>query len=185
MGDKVRARHIAQKVGAPLVPGTLDPVDDGDAVIALLESTGCLSRSRLHSAVAEAWKVAREMNEIPELFESATREAVAAFGRGECFVERYLDVPRHVETQCLADSHGKVVVVSTRDCPSAPSPEVGRGAGTLPPLNRPNAFYFRIQGDPRRSRLCGDGTGEFLVGQDGTTSFLGGQHLAPGRAPGV
>ncbi|HXD27056.1 MAG TPA: biotin carboxylase N-terminal domain-containing protein, partial [Propionibacteriaceae bacterium] len=117
LGDKVRARHIAQKVGAPLVPGTPDPVEDADAVIAFATEFGLpIAIKAAFGGGGRGLKVAREMREIPELFESATREAVTAFGRGECFVERYLDKPRHVETQCLADSHGNVVVISTRDC---------------------------------------------------------------------
>ena len=117
LGDKVQARHIAQQVGAPLVPGTADPVPDAAAVVAFAEEHGLpIAIKAAYGGGGRGLKVAREMGEIPAQFESATREAVAAFGRGECFVERYLDKPRHVETQCLADRHGNVVVVSTRDC---------------------------------------------------------------------
>ena len=117
LGDKVKARHIAQQVGAPLVPGTADPVADADAVVAFAEEHGLpVAIKAAYGGGGRGLKVARELGEIPALFESATREAVTAFGRGECFVERYLDRPRHVETQCLADTHGNVVVVSTRDC---------------------------------------------------------------------
>ena len=118
LGDKVQARHIAREVGAPLTPGTADPVAGaGGGRGVRRASTACPSRSRPRSAAAgAACKVARTQEEIPDLYESAVREAVAAFGRGECFVERYLDRPRHVETQCLADAHGNVVIVSTRDC---------------------------------------------------------------------
>ena len=118
LGDKVQARHIAEKVGAPLVAGTQDPVDGRRRGRSRSrESTASRSRSRRPSAAAGAgsrWPARR--SEVAELYESAVREAVTAFGRGECFVERYLDKPRHVETQCLADQHGNVVVVSTRDC---------------------------------------------------------------------
>ncbi|MET0693721.1 MAG: biotin carboxylase N-terminal domain-containing protein, partial [Propionibacteriaceae bacterium] len=117
LGDKVKARHIAQKVGAPLVPGTADPVADADEVIAFAEEHGLpIAIKAAFGGGGRGLKVARELGEIKDMFESAVREAVSAFGRGECFVERYLDQPRHVETQCLADSHGNVVVISTRDC---------------------------------------------------------------------
>src|SRR5690349_19381024 len=117
LGDKVKARHIAEKVGAPQVPGTPNPVADATEVVAFAEEYGLpIAIKAAYGGGGRGMKVARTMEEIPELFESATREAVSAFGRGECFVERYLDKPRHVETQCLADAHGNVVVVSTRDC---------------------------------------------------------------------
>jgi acetyl-CoA/propionyl-CoA carboxylase, biotin carboxylase, biotin carboxyl carrier protein len=175
LGDKVQARHIAQKVGAPLVPGTPDPVENADAVIAFANEHGLpIAIKAAFGGGGRGLKVAREMSEIPELFESATREAVAAFGRGECFVERYLDRPRHVETQCLADSQGNVVVVSTRDCSlqrrhqklveEAPAPflsdeQVGR-------------LYSASKAILAEAGYVGAGTCEFLVGQDGTISFL-------------
>ena len=117
LGDKVKARHIAAKAGAPLVPGTPDPVEGADEVVAFAKEHGLpVAIKAAYGGGGRGLKVARTIEEIPELFDSAVREAVAAFGRGECFVERYLDKPRHVETQCLADQHGNVVVVSTRDC---------------------------------------------------------------------
>jgi acetyl-CoA/propionyl-CoA carboxylase, biotin carboxylase, biotin carboxyl carrier protein len=175
LGDKVRARHIAQKVGAPLVPGTPDPVDDADAVIAFATEHGLpIAIKAAFGGGGRGLKVAREMNEIPELFESATREAVAAFGRGECFVERYLDKPRHVETQCLADSHGNVVVVSTRDCSlqrrhqklveEAPAPFLS--------AEQTERLYSSSKAILAEAGYVGAGTCEFLVGQDGTISFL-------------
>jgi acetyl-CoA/propionyl-CoA carboxylase, biotin carboxylase, biotin carboxyl carrier protein len=175
LGDKVRARHIAQKVGAPLVPGTPGPVADADAVIAFAQEYGLpIAIKAAFGGGGRGLKVAREMNEIPELFESATREAVTAFGRGECFVERYLDKPRHVETQCLADSHGKVVVVSTRDCSlqrrhqklveEAPAP-------FLSPAQM-ERLYSSSKAILAEAGYVGAGTCEFLVGQDGTISFL-------------
>jgi acetyl-CoA/propionyl-CoA carboxylase biotin carboxyl carrier protein len=175
LGDKVRARHIAQKVGAPLVPGTQDPVDDADAVIAFATEHGLpIAIKAAFGGGGRGLKVAREMNEIPELFESATREAVAAFGRGECFVERYLDKPRHVETQCLADSHGNVVVVSTRDCSlqrrhqklveEAPAPFLS--------AEQTERLYSSSKAILAEAGYVGAGTCEFLVGQDGTISFL-------------
>src|SRR5689334_9434654 len=117
LGDKVKARHIAEKVGAPLVAGTKDPVENADEVVAFAEEHGLpIAIKAAFGGGGRGLKVARTMEEVADLFESAVREAVSAFGRGECFVEKYLDKPRHVETQCLADQHGNVVVVSTRDC---------------------------------------------------------------------
>jgi acetyl-CoA/propionyl-CoA carboxylase biotin carboxyl carrier protein len=175
LGDKVRARHIAERVGAPLVPGTSDPVADASEVVAFAEEHGLpIAIKAAFGGGGRGLKVAREMGEIPELFESATREAVTAFGRGECFVERYLDKPRHVETQCLADQHGNVVVVSTRDCSlqrrhqklveEAPAPFL-----TDDQRSRLYAASKAILGE---AGYVGAGTCEFLVGQDGTISFL-------------
>ncbi|HET8915379.1 MAG TPA: biotin carboxylase N-terminal domain-containing protein, partial [Propionibacteriaceae bacterium] len=175
LGDKVRARHIAQKVGAPLVPGTPDPVADADAVIAFATEHGLpIAIKAAFGGGGRGLKVAREMSEIPELFESATREAVTAFGRGECFVERYLDKPRHVETQCLADSHGNVVVVSTRDCSlqrrhqklveEAPAPFLS--------TEQMERLYSSSKAILAEAGYVGAGTCEFLVGQDGSISFL-------------
>jgi acetyl-CoA/propionyl-CoA carboxylase biotin carboxyl carrier protein len=175
LGDKVRARHIAQKVGAPLVPGTSDPVEDADAVIAFAKEYGLpIAIKAAFGGGGRGLKVAREMNEIEELFESATREAVTAFGRGECFVERYLDRPRHVETQCLADSHGNVVVVSTRDCSlqrrhqklveEAPAPFLS--------AEQVERLYSSSKAILAEAGYVGAGTCEFLVGQDDTISFL-------------
>ena len=117
LGDKVTARHIAVKAGAPLVPGTDGPVANADEILAFAKEFGLpIAIKAAFGGGGRGMKVARTMEEIPELFESATREAVAAFGRGECFVERYLDKPRHVEAQVIADMHGNVVVAGTRDC---------------------------------------------------------------------
>jgi acetyl-CoA/propionyl-CoA carboxylase biotin carboxyl carrier protein len=117
LGDKVSARHIAQRAGAPLVAGTPDPVKDVDEVVAFAAEHGLpIAIKAAFGGGGRGLKVAHTLDEIPELYDSAVREAVAAFGRGECFVERYLDRPRHVETQCLADQHGSVAVISTRDC---------------------------------------------------------------------
>src|SRR5213078_2976245 len=117
LGDKVTARHIAMRAGAPLVPGTSDPVSGPDEVVAFAEEHGLpIAIKAAFGGGGRGLKVARTREEIPELYDSAVREATAAFGRGECFVERYLDRPRHVETQILADGHGEVVVVGTRDC---------------------------------------------------------------------
>src|SRR5262249_21974098 len=175
LGDKVKARHIAEKVGAPQVPGTPDPVAGSDEVVAFAEEYGLpIAIKAAYGGGGRGMKVARTMEEIPELFESATREAVSAFGRGECFVERYLDKPRHVETQCLADAHGNVVIVSTRDCSlqrrhqklveEAPAPFLS--AEQDKQLRAASADILRAAG------YVGAGTCEFLVGQDGTVSFL-------------
>ncbi len=175
LGDKVQARHLASKVGAPLVPGTADPVAGADEVVAFARQHGLpIAIKAAYGGGGRGLKVARTLAEVPELFESATREAVAAFGRGECFVERYLDRPRHVETQCLADAHGCVVVVSTRDCSlqrrhqklveEAPAP-------FLTDAQR-DELYAASKAILREARYVGAGTCEFLVGLDGTISFL-------------
>jgi len=175
LGDKVSARHIAQRVGAPLVAGTPDPVSDAGAVLAFAAEHGLpVAIKAAHGGGGRGLKVARTMEEIPELFDSAVREAVAAFGRGECFVERYLDRPRHVETQCLADALGAVVVVSTRDCSlqrrhqklveEAPAPFLS--------ADQNDQLYRASKAILREAGYVGAGTCEFLVGQDGTISFL-------------
>jgi acetyl-CoA/propionyl-CoA carboxylase biotin carboxyl carrier protein len=175
LGDKVQARHIAARVGAPLVPGTSDPVANAEEVVAFATEHGLpIAIKAAYGGGGRGLKVARTIEEIPELFESATREAVTAFGRGECFVERYLDRPRHVETQCLADAYGNVVVVSTRDCSlqrrhqklveEAPAPFV-----TQDQLTR---LYDSSKAILKEAGYIGAGTCEFLIGQDGTISFL-------------
>ncbi|KUP96269.1 acetyl/propionyl/methylcrotonyl-CoA carboxylase subunit alpha [Thermobifida cellulosilytica] len=175
LGDKVRARHIAQKVGAPLVAGTPDPVSGVDEVVAFAEQHGLpIAIKAAFGGGGRGLKVARTLEEIPDLYESAVREAVTAFGRGECFVERYLDRPRHVETQCLADAHGNVVVVSTRDCSlqrrhqklveEAPAPFLTDEQVEL--------LYSSSKAILREAGYVGAGTCEFLVGADGTISFL-------------
>ncbi|HEY6739722.1 MAG TPA: biotin carboxylase N-terminal domain-containing protein, partial [Actinopolymorphaceae bacterium] len=175
LGDKVRARHIAQKVGAPLVAGTADPVENADAVVEFAREHGLpVAIKAAYGGGGRGLKVARTFEEIPELFDSAVREAVSAFGRGECFVERYLDRPRHVETQCLADRHGNVAVISTRDCSlqrrhqklveEAPAP-------FLTP-EQTTTLYSASKAILAEAGYVGAGTCEFLVGQDGTISFL-------------
>ncbi len=175
LGDKVQARHIAAKVGAPLVPGTSDPVANAEEVVAFAQQYGLpIAIKAAYGGGGRGLKVARNLAEVPELFESATREAVTAFGRGECFVERYLDRPRHVETQCLADSHGNVVVISTRDCSlqrrhqklveEAPAPFLTDAQRTQ--------LYQSSKAILIEAGYVGAGTCEFLVGQDGTISFL-------------
>ncbi|PID95952.1 MAG: acetyl-/propionyl-CoA carboxylase subunit alpha [Actinomycetales bacterium] len=175
LGDKVKARHIALRADAPLVPGTSDPVDGPDEVIAFAEEHGLpVAIKAAYGGGGRGLKVAREMDEIAELYESAVREAVTAFGRGECFVERFLDRPRHVETQCLADEHGNVVVVSTRDCSlqrrnqklveEAPAPFLTESQHRE--LVRASKAILTEAG------YVGAGTCEFLVGPAGDISFL-------------
>jgi len=175
LGDKVSARHIAERVGAPLAPGTLNPVSGAAEVLEFVDIHGLpVAIKAAFGGGGRGLKVARTREEIPELFESATREAIAAFGRGECFVEKYLDQPRHVETQCLADSHGNVVVISTRDCSlqrrhqklveEAPAPFL------TDEQNR--ALYESSKAILKEVGYLGAGTCEFLIAKDGTISFL-------------
>ena len=175
LGDKVSARHIAEKVGAPLAPGTLNPVADAAEVLEFVDQHGLpVAIKAAFGGGGRGLKVARTREEVPELFDSATREAVAAFGRGECFVEKYLDQPRHVETQCLADAEGNVVVVSTRDCSlqrrhqklveEAPAPWLSEEQTRL--------LYESSKAILREVGYLGAGTCEFLIGADGTVSFL-------------
>ncbi len=175
LGDKVQARHIAERVGAPLVPGTSDPVADASEVVAFAEEFGLpIAIKAAFGGGGRGLKVARELAEIPELYESAVREAVTAFGRGECFVERYLDKPRHVETQCLADSHGNVVVVSTRDCSLQRRHQKLVEEAPAPFLtdDQVERLYTASKAILSEAGYVGAGTCEFLVGQDGTISFL-------------
>src|SRR6478672_9965651 len=175
LGDKVKARHIASRANAPLVPGTPDPVEGADEVVAFAKEHGLpVAIKAAYGGGGRGLKVARTLEEIPELFESATREAVAAFGRGECFVERYLDRPRHVETQCLADQHGNVVVVSTRDCSLQRRHQKLVEEAPAPFLSaEQNAELVRAsKAILTEASYTGAGTCEFLVGQDGTISFL-------------
>ena len=175
LGDKVAARHIAEKVGAPQVPGTQDPVESAAEVEAFADEFGLpIAIKAAFGGGGRGIKVVRQREDIPELFDSAVREATAAFGRGECFIERFLDSPRHVETQCLADAAGNVVVVSTRDCSlqrrnqklveEAPAPFLSDAQ-----LER---LYESSKAILKEARYQGAGTCEFLVGTDGTISFL-------------
>ena len=175
LGDKVKARHIAQKVGAPLVAGTKDPVKDADEVMAFAREHGLpIAIKAAFGGGGRGLKVARKEDEVAELYESAVREAVTAFGRGECFVERYLDRPRHVETQCLADQHGNVVVVSTRDCSLQRRHQKLVEEAPAPFLDETQmaTLYNSSKAILKEAGYVGAGTCEFLVGQDGTISFL-------------
>ncbi|MGX6602457.1 acetyl/propionyl/methylcrotonyl-CoA carboxylase subunit alpha [Micromonosporaceae bacterium Da 78-11] len=175
LGDKVTARHIAQRAGAPLVPGTAEPVAEAGEIVAFAQQHGLpVAIKAAFGGGGRGLKVARTIEEIPALFESATREAVAAFGRGECFVERYLDRPRHVEAQVLADTHGNVIVVGTRDCSlqrrhqklveEAPAPFLSDAQRA--------EIHSSAKAICREAGYHGAGTVEYLVGQDGTISFL-------------
>lgn len=175
LGDKVAARHIAQRAGAPLVAGTKDPVKDANEVVEFAKAHGLpIAIKAAFGGGGRGLKVARNLEEVSELYDSAVREAVAAFGRGECFVEKYLDNPRHVETQVLADAHGNVVVVSTRDCSlqrrhqklveEAPAPFLSQ--------SQTDELYASSKAIMREAGYVGAGTCEFLIGQDGTISFL-------------
>jgi acetyl-CoA/propionyl-CoA carboxylase, biotin carboxylase, biotin carboxyl carrier protein len=175
LGDKVSARHVAEKAGAPLAPGTLDPVSGAAEVLDFVKQHGLpVAIKAAFGGGGRGIKVAYKEEEVAELFDSATREAIAAFGRGECFVEKYLEKPRHVETQCLADAYGNVVVVSTRDCSlqrrhqklveEAPAPFL-----TQDQIDR---LYASSKAILKEVGYQGAGTCEFLVAQDGTISFL-------------
>ena len=175
LGDKVAARHIAQKVGAPLVPGTKDPVKSADEVIAFADEHGLpIAVKAAFGGGGRGIKVARDRESIVEMYESAVREATAAFGRGECFIERFLDSPRHVETQCLADTHGNVVVVSTRDCSLQRRNQKLVEEAPAPYLSdeQNERLYEASRAILREAGYQGAGTCEFLVGTDGTISFL-------------
>ncbi|MGW7695176.1 ATP-binding protein [Streptomyces asiaticus] len=175
LGDKVAARHIAQRAGAPLVAGTPDPVSGAEEVVAFAEQHGLpIAIKAAFGGGGRGLKVARTLEEVPELYESAVREAVAAFGRGECFVERYLDKPRHVETQCLADTHGNVVVVSTRDCSLQRRHQKLVEEAPAPFLSEEQVaqLYSASKAILKEAGYVGAGTVEFLVGLDGTISFL-------------
>ena len=175
LGDKVSARKIAAKVGAPLVAGTPNPVDSADEVVAFAKEHGLpVAIKAAYGGGGRGLKVARTLEEIPELFASAVREAISGFGRGECFVERYLDKPRHVETQVLVDQHGNAMVVSTRDCSlqrrhqklveEAPAPFLSQA--------QIDELYRSSKAIMKEAGYVGAGTCEFLVGIDGTISFL-------------
>ncbi len=175
LGDKVSARKIAAKVGAPLVAGTADPVDSPDEVIAFAKEHGLpVAIKAAHGGGGRGLKVAFTLEEIPELFASAVREAITGFGRGECFVERYLDKPRHVETQCLVDMHGNAVVVSTRDCSLQRRHQKLVEEAPAPFLTEAqiDQLYTSSKAIMREVGYVGAGTCEFLVGKDGTISFL-------------
>ena len=175
LGDKVSARHVAEKVGAPLAPGTLNPVTGADEVLEFVTKHGLpIAIKAAYGGGGRGIKVVHNKEEIAEAFDSATREAVAAFGRGECFVEKYLEKPRHVETQCLADAYGNVVVVSTRDCSLQRRHQKLVEEAPAPFLtdDQVKRLYESSKAILKEVGYQGAGTCEFLVAQDGTISFL-------------
>ena len=175
LGDKAKAKHIAAKANAPLAPGTKDPVKDADEVVAFAEANGLpVAIKAVFGGGGRGLKVARTIEEIPEAYESAVREAISAFGRGECLVEKFLDKPRHVETQCLADQHGNVVVVSTRDCSLQRRHQKLVEEAPAPFLtdDQVERLYASSKAILKEAGYVGAGTCEFLVGSDGTISFL-------------
>ncbi len=175
LGDKVSARKIAAKVGAPLVAGTTDPVDKPEEIIAFAKEHGLpVAIKAAHGGGGRGLKVARTIEEIPELFASAVREAITGFGRGECFVERYLDKPRHVETQVLIDSKGNAIVVSTRDCSLQRRHQKLVEEAPAPFLTQAqiDQLYSSSKAIMKEAGYMGAGTCEFLIGSDGTISFL-------------
>jgi acetyl-CoA/propionyl-CoA carboxylase biotin carboxyl carrier protein len=175
LGDKITARQLASKAGAPLVPGTRDPVSGPDEVVAFATEHGLpVAIKAAFGGGGRGLKVARTIAEIPELFESAVREAVSAFGRGECFVERYLDKPRHVEAQVLADQHGTIVIVGTRDCTLQRRHQKLVEEAPAPFLSgeQRRTIHDAARAICAEAGYTGAGTVEFLVSPDGTISFL-------------
>ncbi|MDO5669848.1 MAG: acetyl/propionyl/methylcrotonyl-CoA carboxylase subunit alpha [Corynebacterium sp.] len=175
LGDKVTARHIAQRANAPMVPGTKDPVSGADEVVAFAEEHGLpIAIKAAFGGGGRGMKVAYQMDEVAELYESATREAVAAFGRGECFVERYLDKARHVEAQVLADMHGNVIVSGTRDCSLQRRFQKLVEEAPAPFLTDEQRAKIHESAKQicREAGYYGAGTVEYLVGSDGLISFL-------------
>jgi acetyl-CoA/propionyl-CoA carboxylase biotin carboxyl carrier protein len=175
LGDKVTARHLAAKVGAPLVPGTRDPVSAADEVVAFAAEHGLpVAIKAAYGGGGRGLRVARSLQEIPELFDSAVREAVAAFGRGECFAERYLERPRHVEAQVLADQHGSVIVVGTRDCTLQRRHQKLVEEAPAPFLSdqQRHCIHEAARAICEEAAYTGAGTVEFLVAPDGSISFL-------------
>jgi acetyl-CoA/propionyl-CoA carboxylase biotin carboxyl carrier protein len=175
LGDKAKAKHIAEAANAPLAPGTKDPVADADEVVRFAEENGLpVAIKAVFGGGGRGLKVARTIEEIPDAYDSAVREAVTAFGRGECLVEKFLDKPRHVETQCLADQHGNVVVVSTRDCSLQRRNQKLVEEAPAPFLSDDQVarLYESSKAILREAGYYGAGTCEFLVAQDGTISFL-------------
>jgi len=175
LGDKVSARKIAADVGAPLVAGTIDPVDTAEEIIEFARDHGLpVAIKAAHGGGGRGLKVAYKEEDIPELFASAVREAITGFGRGECFVERYLDKPRHVETQVLVDTHGNAVVVSTRDCSLQRRHQklVEEAPAPFLTTEQQDELYRSSKAIMKAAGYVGAGTCEFLIGSDGTISFL-------------
>ena len=175
LGDKIEARKIAASVGAPLVQGTQDPLNNADEALEFAKQFGLpIAIKAAFGGGGRGLKVVWKLEDVKELYDSAVREAQAAFGRGECFVEQYLDQPRHVEAQVIADQHGNVVVLGTRDCSlqrrnqklveEAPAPFIS------------DAIYEEILTSAKNicqaANYVGAGTVEYLLSRDGKLSFL-------------
>ncbi|MDI7861848.1 biotin/lipoyl-binding protein [Rhizobiaceae bacterium n13] len=175
LGDKVEARRIAESVGAPLVAGSNGPVNSAAEVVAFAEKHGLpVAIKAAHGGGGRGLKVAWIMDEVTELYESAVREATAAFGRGECFVERFLDRPRHIEAQVLADRHGTVLVLGTRDCSLQRRNQKLVEEAPAPFLSdtQRQSIHDAARSICAAAGYTGAGTVEFLLGADGTISFL-------------
>lgn len=175
LGDKAKAKQIALAAGAPLAPGLKDAVKDADEIVGFAKEHGLpVAIKAVFGGGGRGLKVARTLEEIPELYESAVREAISAFGRGECLVEKFLDKPRHVETQCLADKYGNVVVVSTRDCSLQRRHQKLVEEAPAPFLTdeQNQRLYDSSKAILKEAKYVGAGTCEFLVAADGTISFL-------------
>ncbi|WP_211220541.1 acetyl/propionyl/methylcrotonyl-CoA carboxylase subunit alpha [Pseudoclavibacter soli] len=175
LGDKVTARRLAAQVGAPLVQGTPGPVADGAEALAFAEEHGLpIAIKAAFGGGGRGLKVAWRLDEVVDQFASAEREAVAAFGRGECFIEQYVPHPRHVEAQVIGDANGKVVVVGTRDCSLQRRNQKVVEEAPAPFLTDEQ----RTSIESAAKRICeaadyvSAGTVEFLVGRNGTVSFL-------------
>jgi acetyl-CoA/propionyl-CoA carboxylase biotin carboxyl carrier protein len=175
LGDKVTARHIARRAGAPLVPGTENPVSGPEEVVAFAKQHGLpVAIKAAYGGGGRGLKVARTLEEIPDLYASAVREAVKAFGRGECYVERFLDRARHVEAQILADTHGTVVVVGTRDCTLQRRNQKLVEEAPAPFLTdeQRRRIHESAKAICREAGYHGAGTVEYLVSDDGLITFL-------------
>jgi len=175
LGNKITARETAVRAGAPLVAGSDGPVESAAEARAFAEEHGLpIAIKAAFGGGGRGMKVVRALDEVEEAFDSAVREAVAAFGRGECFVERYLDRPRHVEAQVLADVHGNVVVVGTRDCSLQRRHQKLVEEAPAPFLSdeQTRQIYDAAKAVCREAGYSGAGTVEFLVAADGTVAFL-------------
>lgn len=175
LGDKVQARQLAERVGAPLVPGTSDPVPDGEAAVAFAEEYGLpIAIKAAFGGGGRGMRVAWRLDEVAEQFDAAVREATVAFGRGECFVERFLDRPRHIEVQVLADAAGTVWTLGTRDCSLQRRNQKLVEEAPAPGLSdsQREELAAAARALCLKAGYVGAGTVEFLLGTDGTLSFL-------------
>lgn len=175
LGDKIEARKIAASVGAPLVQGTQDPLNNADEALAFAKQYGLpIAIKAAFGGGGRGLKVVWKLEEVKELYDSAVREAKAAFGRGECFVEQYLDNPRHVEAQVIADLHGNVVVLGTRDCSLQRRNQKLVEESPAPFISE--EIYQEILTSAKNicqaAQYVGAGTVEYLLSQNGTLSFL-------------